>query len=448
MKTILQCVLCLVMVGSLSRIARADEVSDWNEMLFRAAVAAGSSPLNMSRFAALAQAAVFDAVNGIDRRYEPIHVAPAAPAGASRRAAIVYAAYDILSRLYGQTGLFAPNQQQVLDGRLTESLAEIARHESPAAIASGRDWGTTVGDAIWAWRSTDGFTLDPPTWVGFTTIGQWRPTPNAPYPGTSAKGAGYPQFSSMTPWVLESPSHFRPAGPPALASPQYARDFNETKSMGSQTSAVRTPDQTVYSWFWAVGTSSYLWNHVAVSLLDKRDHDHDDERRWDRDDRDGDDHHHDSLLRNARVLALLDVAMADAAIGCWDAKYAYNFWRPITAIRETGDDGNAATTPDTAWTPLFATPAHPEYPSGHSCVSGAAAAILSHEFGEHTRFDMTNDLMIGVTRSFRSFTDALEEVKNARVFAGIHFRTACEDGTALGKSVAQYVLDHKFHRVH
>jgi PAP2 superfamily len=118
------------------------------------------------------------------------------------------------------------------------------------------------------------------------------------------------------------------------------------------------------------------------------------------------------------------------------------------AIRETGDDGNAATTPDTGWTPLFATPAHPDYPSGHSCVSGAATAILSHEFGEHTRFDMTNDVMIGVTRSFRSFTDALEEVKNARVFAGIHFRTACDDGTTIGKSVAQFVLDNKFHRVH
>jgi hypothetical protein len=159
-------------------------------------------------------------------------------------------------------------------------------------------------------------------------------------------------------------------GPPALTSAQYAKDFNESKLMGRQTSAARTADQT------------------------------------------------------------------------------YNFWRPITAIRETADDGNPATTPDPTWTPLFATPAHPDYTSGHSCVSGAATAILAHEFGDHTRFDVTSDLMIGVTRSFHSFTDALEEVKNARVFAGIHFRTACDDGANLGKAVAEYVLEHKFQRVH
>jgi hypothetical protein len=143
----------------------------------------------------------------------------------------------------------------------------------------------------------------------------------------------------------------------------------------------------------------------------------------------------------------MDVAMADAAIGCWEAKYTYHFWRPITAIRETADDGNPATTPDPTWTPLFSTPAHPDYPSGHSCVSGAATGILEPEFGEHTHFDMKNDLMLGVTRSFRSFNDALQEMKSARVFAGIHFRTATEDGVGLGQAVAQYVLDHNFQRV-
>ncbi|HEV3058293.1 MAG TPA: vanadium-dependent haloperoxidase [Vicinamibacterales bacterium] len=429
----------LVVVGATS--ARADDVTDWNAALFRSALVAGSSPLNMSRFTALVQAAVFDAVNGIDQRYTPIHVAQAGPTGASRRAAAVYAAYDILSRLYGQTGLFLPNQQSTLDGRLAASLASIAARESPASIASGRDWGLKVSEAIWTWRSTDGFSLDPPIWVGFTTLGQWRQTPNAPYPGISAKGAGYPQYPTMTPWAIESPSQFRAVGPPALTSAQYAKDFNESKLMGRQTSAARTADETVYSWFWA-GSASYLWNHVALTLLEGR-HDHSDDRE-----KDSEGDRRDTLLRNARILALLDVAMADAAIGCWDTKYTYNFWRPITAIRETADDGNPATTPDPTWTPLFATPAHPDYTSGHSCVSGAAAAILAHEFGEHTRFDVTSDLMIGVTRSFHNFTDALEEVKNARVFAGIHFRTATDDGANLGKAVAQYVLEHKFQRTH
>jgi hypothetical protein len=446
MKRVLQCGIGVVLVIVASTSARADDVTDWNQALFRAAIVAGSSNLNMTRFGALVQASVFDAVNGIDRRYTPVHVAPAGPAGASRRAAAVYAAYDILSRLYGQTGLFLPNQQQTLDARLAASLASIAAADSAASIASGRAWGLTVGDAIWTWRSTDGFSLAAPTWVGATTLGQWRQTPNDPYPGVSTKGAGYPQFVTMTPWAIDSASQFRPAGPPALTSAQYAKDFNETKLMGSQTSAARTSDQTVYSWLWATGSASYLWNHVALSLIEARKNHDDDDEHDGRNDPGR--NHHDTLLRNARILASLDVAIADAAIGCWDAKYTYNFWRPITAIRETADDGNAATTPDPSWTPLFATPAHPDYPSGHSCVSGAATGILANEFGEHTRFDVTSDLMIGVTRSFHSFTQALEEVKNARIFAGIHFRTACDDGTGIGTAVARYVLEHKFQRVH
>ena len=251
----------------------------------------------------------------------------------------------------------------------------------------------------------------------------------------------------MMPWAIDSPSQFRPAGPPALTSAQYAKDFNETKTMGSQTSAARTADQTIYSLFWNSGSATYLWNNTALSLIDAPDGRRDDDDR-DRDHHgDGDRDHRSQLLENARLLASLDVAMADAAIGCWDAKYTYTFWRPITAIRETADDGNAATTPDPTWTPLFATPAFPEYTSGHSCVSGAAAAVLTNEFGNRVRFDMTSDQMIGVVRSFRRLSDALEEVKNARIFAGIHFRTACEDGTTLGAAVAQFVLDHKFQRV-
>jgi PAP2 superfamily len=420
--------------------ARADEVTTWNEVLFRSAIVAGTSSLNMTRFTALVQVAVFDAVNGIEGRYTPIHVAPAGPAGASSSAAAMQAAYSILSRLYGQGGLFTPSQQPTLDADLTASLARIASHDSAAAIASGRAWGQTVADAVWTWRSTDGFDLAPATWVGFTTLGQWRPTPSDPYPSPAVlpKGNGYPQYVMMTPWSIPSPSQFRPGGPPSLTSAQYARDFNETMVMGRQTSTARSSEQTVYSWFWATGSTSYVWNNVALSLLEGRGENADDQN---------DSGGTSTLLRNARVLATLDIAIADAAIGCWDAKYAYNFWRPITAIRETADDGNPATTPDPTWTPLITAPAHPEYPSAHSCVSGAATMVLAHEFGEHGHFDITTDLLLGVTRSYQSFTDALEEVKNARVFAGIHFRTSCDDGAMLGKQVAQYVLDHNFQRV-
>ena len=143
----------------------------------------------------------------------------------------------------------------------------------------------------------------------------------------------------------------------------------------------------------------------------------------------------------------MNLAIADAAIGCWDAKYTYVFWRPVTAIPEAAADGNAATTADPTWAPLFATPAHPEYPSGHSCVSAAAGVVLADAFGDKTRFTVESDAMPGITRSFRSFSSALEEVKNARIFAGIHFRSATDDGQVLGESVAQYVLEHAAQRV-
>ena len=152
-------------------------------------------------------------------------------------------------------------------------------------------------------------------------------------------------------------------------------------------------------------------------------------------------------METARLFAILNLAVADAAIGCWDAKYTYVLWRPVTAIPEAAEDGNDRTTADPTWTPLFATPAHPEYPSAHSCNSTAAAVVLADAFGDKTRFTTESDGMAGVTRSFRSFSSALEEVKNARVFAGIHFRSATNDGQVLGESVARYVLEHAARRI-
>jgi len=324
----------------------------------------------------------------------------------------------------------------VFDARLAVSMQEIGRHQSNAAIAAGVAWGKTVANAIVAWRDLDGFTPAPPPYVGSNVVGKWRPTPPA-----FASGAG-PQFATMTTWAITNHLQFRPSGPPALNSVQYAKDFNETKMMGSAASTTRTADQTVASWFWAAGTSSYDWNTVALSLLDRDDGD-----RGDDGDHDGHSRRHSSTLENARLFAQLNIAMADAAIGCWDAKYTFEFWRPVTAIPLADTDGNPATDKDPNWTPLFATPAHPEYPSGHSCVSGAAGAVLADQFGEHSHFTVVSDLMPGVERSFRSFSSALEEVKNARIFAGIHFRTATEDGQKLGVSVAEYVLENAMQRV-
>ncbi|MCU1317613.1 MAG: hypothetical protein JWN63_2935 [Candidatus Acidoferrum typicum] len=426
---------CVAVVGLgmffvVSSIARADDVTDWNQHMLRAGTVGGTTPLVMSRVAAIVQASVFDAVNGIDRKYAPVHVPPAGPAGASRRAAAVEAAYMALVALY-------PAQKSTFDARLAVSLTAIASdpHETSAGIASGIAWGQTAAKGILDWRATDGFTPAPPPFLGGTTVGEWRPTPPGFLPGAG------PQFAYMTPWVISAPSQFRPDGPPDLTSARYAADFNETKTMGSISSTIRSADQTIYAWFWAASTATYIWNHVADSLIERGDpNEEDDSGRWGE--------HRDSLLENARILALLDLAMADAAIACWEAKYHYLFWRPITAIPLADTDGNPATLADPSWMPLFATPAHPEYPSGHSTVSGAAAAVLASFFGENRHFTTDNDLLIGVTRSFSSFSQSLDEVKNARIFAGIHFRSACDDGQATGSQVATWVLDHALLRVH
>ncbi len=399
--------------GATTSVALADEITDWNRNMLQAAFTAGTSPLLTTRVAAIVQSAVFDAVNGIERHYTPIHVEPNAAPGASRRAAAVQAAYAALVKIY-------PSQKPDLDTKLAASMAAIASEEAAqnsVAIQRGVEWGQTVADAIWAWRLTDGITPPPPPFLGGNAPGQWRPTPPALAPGAGTA------FVHMTPWVIQSSSQFRPAGPPALASDRYAADFNETKGMGSISSASRTTDQTLYARFWHSASGDSFWDNVAVSLARERNL---------------------TFSAKARLLALLNLAIADAGIGCFEAKYFYSFWRPVTAIPLAATDGNAGTIEDPAWTPLLVTPGFPEYPSAHACGSSAAATILADYFGESTAFVVTSDdpSMVGVTRFFPNFTAAVAEINNARVFAGIHFRSACNDGEALGTAVANYVLSH------
>jgi len=393
---------------------RADEVTDWTHNMLRAALVAKTSPMVTSRVAALVQTAVFDAVNGIKRQYEPIHVPANAPRGASPEAAVAQAAYTILVDLF-------PAQKPDFDAELAASLAALMDTEEADSILSGVAWGQSVADAIWTWRSTDGFTPAPPPFLGGSAVGQWRPTPPAFAPGA------VPQFATMTPWGIQSPSQFRPGGPPSLTSDRWAADFNETQSMGSISSTLRTDDGTLLSKFWNASTVTYYWNTVALSLLARQDC---------------------SLLQNARLLALLNIAIADGVIACWDAKYYYVAWRPVTAIPLGDTDGNAATLADLTWLPLLITPAHPEYPSGHSTTSGAAATVLASFFGENTSFTIDSDVLLGVTRSFQSFSDVQDEIANARIFGGIHFRSACNDGRATGAQVANYVLTHTAQRIH
>ena len=327
----------LVMSGVAGGISAADEVTDWNQVMLLATLTAPVTPAPITtRVAAIVQAAVFDAVNGIDRRYTAIYVPPAAPPGASKRAAAVQAAYATLVNLF-------PDQKANFDQQRTASLAAIT--DSNDAVQQGLAWGQNVADQIWTWRSQDGFSDPPPPYLGGTQPGQWRPTPPAMAPGLA------PQLATTTPWVIRSPSQFRTQGPVAMTSDQYTADFNEVKSMGSSTNSGRTADQTLFANFWQVGNPPDYWDPVVISLAAQ---------------------HHFSMSRTARLLALVNLGMADAAIGCWDAKYTYSSWRPITAIQLGDTDGNDATVPDSTWTPLIVTPPFPEYPSAHSCVSGAA----------------------------------------------------------------------------
>jgi len=383
----------------------ADEITVWNQAMILATLTAPvtAAPLTL-RVAAIVQASVFDAVNGIDRRYTPIYVPPAAPTGTSQRAAAVQAAYAALVKLF-------PNQKASFDQQRAASLAAIT--DTSDAIQMGLSWGQTVADQIWAWKSQDGFSDPLPTYVGGTQPGQWRPTPPAMAPGLA------PQLATTNPWVIRSPSQFRTTGPAAMTSDQYTADYIETKSMGGSTSLNRTADQTLLANFWQAGNPPDYWDQVVTSLAAQ---------------------HNFSMSQTARLLALVNLGMADAIIGCWDAKYTYSSWRPITAIQLGDSDGNDATISDVGWTPLVVTPAFPEYPSAHSCVSGAAGRILSQTFGEETSFDVVSNAMPGVTRKFHTFSAAVAEVENARVLGGIHFRTACVDGTALGIAVGDYVI--------
>src|SRR5713101_1106337 len=355
--------------------ATPDPVLDWIGVMNTTVLKAGTAPNVTGRVVALVSASVFDAVNGIEPRFHPLHVRPDAPRNASQRAAAIQAAYAILMNLYGV------QQGGTLTSQHDASLAALASTEKPESIAAGVAWGQSVADAIWTWRLADGFAPTPPPFFGVQSIagtpnsrGFWRPTPPA-----NASGAT-PQIATMTPWVLTRPSQFRLPPPLSLNSPEYATDLNEVKVMGTLSGSMRTQDQSQLALFWALNTA-LAWNRIAAQISTARLL---------------------TLTENAHLFALLNLSLSDSLIACWDSKYRYVFWRPITAIRAGLTPADA----DPLWEPWLdsttGTPAHPEYPSAHSSMSGAAAFILAAAFGENTAFSLTSETSPG-TRSFSSF---------------------------------------------
>jgi PAP2 superfamily len=391
--------------------AQADTVTQWNLTMIAGLEAAAIPPPPAARIGAIVQASVFDAVNGIVRQYTPYHVAPAAPAGASRAAAAAAAAHTALVALI-------PAQRPLFDAQLAATLAQISNDPAHPgqSVQRGLAWGTTVANDILAWRATDGFTTVPPPYAVGTAPGDWQPTPPA-FLGPP-QAPLFRQFATMTPFALTSPAQFLPPGPPPLDSARWAQDLAEVQALGSATSTARTAEQTQTAVFWQADTPAAMWNRVADQLAQAGDL---------------------PLAQNARLLALTNIALADATIAVWNAKNTYNFWRPVTAIRATSDP---------AWTPLLATPAFQEYPSAHSGVSSAAATVLASFYGNDTPFTVTSAGLPGVQRDFTTFSAAVQQVEDARIYAGFHFRFSCTDAATLGVRVARYVTSTLMQPVH
>ena len=383
-----------------------DQVIQWNQELQKVLVAPGAQPaaIHPTRTMAITQIAVFDAVNGIDRDAEPLLVDAHGPRRGSAPAAAAAAARTALDALL-------PSQQPTIDAFYQSSLAQIG---SGKDVEHGIRFGERVAKAVLAARAGDGGNGTPPVFTPLTGPGEYQLTPPAFAP------AGFTQTSHVTPFVLTSPSQFRPPAPPALTSPQYAQDFNEVHSLGELSSTTRTADQTSVGRFWGAAPVWIVWNQVADQAGIGFGN---------------------SLERNARMFALLDTTLADGAIALYDAKYAYHRWRPITAIT-AADQGNPNTTRDPAWVPLANTANDPSYPGAHAEFSRAAATVLEDFFGTDVfSFSLTN-ASVGLTRSFTSFSQAADEASASRILAGQHFRFDEDAGQALGVQVADFVVDN------
>lgn len=415
--------------------ARADEVTDWNVVGFDVAIAGGQNPIVHSRTLAMMHLAIHDALNAIDRRYEPyLHEGRAEP-NAAPAAAVAAAARGVLEGVLPQWG--SAEQRAKAQAMLEAAhAAALARIPDGLAKNSGVAAGQAAAAAMLAVRKSDGATAAVSYTAG-TAPGQWRPTPNpvppnpaVPVPAMAAgnQPAMLVQWASVTPFVMAAPWQFRLPGPPALASSQYARDYDEVKRLGGKASSERTAGQVEIAKFW-YESSPVGWSRVARVVGAQRGLD-----RWE----------------NARLLALVNAVIADGYIAGADTRYLYNFWRPVTAIRAGAADGNDATAPDPAWEPFMNTPPLPDYPSTHSVAGGAASAVLARFFGtDQVSFGMASGPpFAGVSRSFASFSQASQENADSRIYAGIHFRTACQDGIRQGeqigrRAIAQYLQPYK-----
>ena len=428
-------VLCLSLVVLAPRPAagQADAVLTWNENAGRAALAACLAPtgngLAEARMYAMVHAAIHDALNAIDRHSRPYAYDAQVIGPTSSGAAIATAARDVLVSVIGQLQESPACIQAGISSAEADYASALAAIPNGNAKSSGIAVGHASAEAILALRAADGSvqTLADFAYPQGTEPGEYRFTPGTPF-------AFAPDWGAVTPFALSDSRQFWPAPPYRVADRRYAADYNEIKAVGRDTSTTRTADQTEIALFW-LESSPLAWNRLAraVSVQEGL-----------------------SLHENARLFGLLNLGMADAYIASWEAKYAYNFWRPVTAIQLGDDDGNPETTGDPTWAPLVPTPPIPDHDSGHAIEGGVAAEVLQRFFGTDTvPFTACSRTLPANTctnasprlRAYASFSQAADENAVSRIYVGFHFRRAVEVGTEHGRKIGHFVVEKYFRPV-
>ena len=386
------------------------QVIQWNRTLLMIVRTPGAQPatIHPTRSFAIMHAAIYDAVNAIDGTHKPYLVRLSASHFASQEAAAAAAAHEVLVKLYPN-----PNLQAALDAQLQQALAQLPS----GGKAEGVSIGNTVADRILARRSNDGSNAQPIPYVFGSAPGGYQSTPpNFP------KQPQFTHWSRVTPFALEAADQFRPGAPPKLTSDRYIDAFDQVKSLGIAGSTTATADQALTGRFWNGAIQNY-WNEIAqtASLA-----------------------HDLTTAENARLFALLNLSFADGVIAFYDAKYTYNFWRPVTAIRAAATDGNPDTEADPNWLPEVGnTTPDPSYPGAHAVISAAGEEVPTSFFHkDHFEFDVTSEVLPGVDRSFTSLRAAAEEATLSRIFAGVHFLFDLTTGRRLGSDVADFVVDN------
>ncbi len=399
------------------QLMSADAVIDWNNVALQAIRIDKTAPPIAARGLAILHTSIYDAVNSIDRSHQAYHTTVVAPPDASMDAAVAAASHLVLSNLF-------PAQKATFDTAYLNALDTVV--DGPQEV-TGVLIGRAVATQILAWRLNDGSATPVPYTPG-SDPGDWKPTPRPNPAGGELAGLPpvLPQWPNVTPWAMTSGSQFRADGPPDMTSDEYTAAFNEVKTLGAKTSSSRTADQTAIAKFWANGggtaTPPGHLNLMAQTITVDQG---------------------TSMVDNARLFALLNIALADAAITCWDSKFAFDFWRPITAIREAASDGNDNTEADPTWTPLLVTPPFPTYTSGHSTFSGATAAVLQDFFGtDDIAFTLNSEDPSVGNRSFNSISEAADESAVSRLYGGIHFNFDNNDGLTAGNALGQFVSRH------